>query len=154
MSTTTYDKRISVYEDIVARIATLKDTNDQKLFSEVDYGRRGHFDALNAICWVLPAQRSDVPGSRSMKKSWRFWTYEVYVAYQGEDEQDTLKQVEYRTYAIYDKFMEVNAPPSDGSRTLGGLVRDVEAGDIFIVRTDDRGLKQRAVLMLTVELKI
>jgi hypothetical protein len=42
-----------------------------------------------------------------MKKSWRFWTYEVYVAYQGEDEQDTLKQVEYRTYAIYDKFMEV-----------------------------------------------
>jgi len=155
----TYDTYIAVLEALKTRLEALTDTTGNKLFSEVEWGRRGTLDEDLGGAYIIPAPRSGEVIDRDMKKTWHQWNVLIFMNYKGGSEEDTFQGILIKFWKVYDTLMEVDTP-SQGSTynrclwaTENGnpLIHDLEVVEYYFDRVEwERGWEQMAVMNLAI----
>lgn len=155
----TLDTYRAVMEALKTRLEVLTDTSGNKLFSEVEVGRRGTFDEDLGGAYIIPAPRSGEVIDREFKKTYHQWNFLIFMNYKGGDEESTFDGILVKFWKVYDTLMEVEAPSQGrgynrtlwASDTKNPLIHDLEVIDWAFDRMEwERGWEQVAVMNLAI----
>lgn len=149
----------NVENALKTRLEALTDATGNKLFGEVEVGRRGTLDEGLGGAYIIPAPRSGEIIDREFKKTYHQWNYLIFMNYKGADDADTYDGIKVKFWKVYDTLMEVETPSQGGgyNRTLWAseagnpLIHTLEVVDWAFDRVEwERGWEQVAVMNIAI----